>query len=219
MNAGESQTTEFRTGACTGPDVWADMRELRRVMQEMTGDLNQQKVELQDSKREVEQLKQLNAAMEERLNVEIADIKAKHNAAELRLTSTEQDIGSLKTNISGTPKVAFSAFLTDAEYVGPFNTDIILAYKKIFTNIGNAYSPITGIFTAPVRGVYYFRFTGVGKSSSHSLVLKLTKNGEKVMAMYEYPSDNEYVNNGVVLQLEVGDVIYMQLLSSSQVIA
>lgn len=34
--------------------------------------------------------------------------------------------------------------------------------------------------------------------------------------MYEHPNDNEYVNNGVVLQLEVGDLIYMQLPSTYQ---
>ncbi|XP_063060296.1 complement C1q-like protein 2 [Engraulis encrasicolus] len=186
-----------------GADVWADMRELRRAVQEMTADLNQQKVELQVTRTElkysqsqVEELKEANAAMEERLQEEMKDIKALHN---------------------GTPKVAFSAALTEAAYTGPFNTDITLVYRKIFTNIGNAYSPITGIFTAPVRGVYYIRFTSMGRSSHSVLCSRLVKNGEQVMAMHAVPNDrNDFISNAVILQLEVGDVIYMQLPATYQ---
>lgn len=42
-------------------------------------------------------------------------------------------------------KVAFSVGLNDAGQMGPFNTDVTLKFYKVFTNIGQAYSPITGI--------------------------------------------------------------------------
>lgn len=42
------------------------------------------------------------------------------------------------------PKVAFYTSLTNAGYVGPFNTDVTLKYNKVFTNIGNAYNAATG---------------------------------------------------------------------------
>ncbi|KAL2094530.1 hypothetical protein ACEWY4_009249 [Coilia grayii] len=224
VKGGEGQTNpELRTATTTQPDVWTELRDLRKVVQGLAAEVVQQKVELsvtktqlQHSRSQVQELKTLNAAMEVRLNEEMKDIKTENNAVEMRLTSMEKEMGNVMTDMSGRPKVAFSAALTDAEYIGPFNTDITLVYKKIFTNVGNAYSPITGIFTAPVRGVYYFRFTAVGKSSSHRLVIRLVKNGEQVMAMYELPNDNEYVNNAVVLQLEVGDIIYMQLPSSNE---
>lgn len=41
-------------------------------------------------------------------------------------------------------KVAFSASLGLDGYYGPYNTDIVLVYTQVLTNIGSAYSPITG---------------------------------------------------------------------------
>ena len=46
---------------------------------------------------------------------------------------------------TGKTKVAFSAMLQKgSEAYGPFNEDIILAYNKVFTNIGGAYNSCTG---------------------------------------------------------------------------
>ncbi|XP_062391652.1 cerebellin-1-like [Sardina pilchardus] len=210
------RTTAGTSDATGQPDIWAELREMRHVVQGLAITLAEQRVELQHSKAQVQELKKLNTAMEVRLNNEMREIIAENNDVEIRLTSVENEMGNLKINISDTPKVAFSVALTDAGYVGPYNIDITLVYKKIFSNIGNAYSHVTGIFTAPLRGVYYIRFTAQGISASNKLVMRLMKNGQQIMAMYEYPNGNEYVNNAVVLQLEVGDLIYMQLPSSSQ---
>uniref|UniRef100_A0A671Q2L2 Cerebellin 17 n=1 Tax=Sinocyclocheilus anshuiensis TaxID=1608454 RepID=A0A671Q2L2_9TELE len=87
--------------------------------------------------------------------------------------------------------VAFSADLGIRGDLGPQNTEITLTFNNIFTNIGNNYNPETGLFTAPVKGVYYFRFTACG-----------TQNRQSLGAIGQWP----------VLQLEVGDIVCVKLL-------
>uniref|UniRef100_A0A8C1LD78 C1q domain-containing protein n=1 Tax=Cyprinus carpio TaxID=7962 RepID=A0A8C1LD78_CYPCA len=114
-------------------------------------------------------------------------------------------------------EIAFSAALVEpgSGNIGPFTTEITLTYRNVFTNIGNAYNPITGIFTAPLKGAYMFNFSiyGHGSPSTASTVY-IVKNGEKVVIAHGH--QDQYVVNsskGVVLILEVGDVVYLRLCS------
>ncbi|XP_029612706.1 complement C1q-like protein 3 [Salmo trutta] len=110
------------------------------------------------------------------------------------------------------PKVAFSAGFTDSGAVGPFNTETTLVYSRVITNIGKAYSPITGAFTAPVGGVYYIRFTASHTGSSEFMGISRSKNGQSIMYS---PGNNaggyEALSDGLSLELEEGDVVYMPL--------
>ncbi|XP_072534741.1 cerebellin-2-like [Salminus brasiliensis] len=113
-------------------------------------------------------------------------------------------------------KVAFSASLLESGHghTGPYGTDITLVYKYVFTNIGNGYNPATGIFTAPVRGVYQFSFHTHGAGGRTSGV-NLYKNGHFVAGTHAYQGkDSVSSSNGVSLLLEVGDVVCLKLEAS-----
>lgn len=78
-------------------------------------------------------------------------------------------------------------------------------------------SSAAGAFTAPVRGVYYIRFTAAqhGRGSDYMGIYML-KNGQAIMSNFHYNSHGYWVHlsNGVILELEQGDVVYMRLPAS-----
>ncbi|XP_038582543.1 uncharacterized protein LOC119908759 isoform X2 [Micropterus salmoides] len=188
---------------------------------------------MSDSENKVKELKRDYAVLEARINTSenaVVDLKRdnidllaratasenKNRVLESRMSSSEKEVNELKRENADRPKVAFSVGLTDAGQVGPFNTDITLKFSKVFTNIGQAYSPTTGIFTAPVRGAYYFRFTMWDNRKSSWMGANLYHNDKRMMWSSDYSDSIGYVavSNALVLQLEKGDVIYMVLNSS-----
>uniref|UniRef100_A0A3B4UUK9 C1q domain-containing protein n=1 Tax=Seriola dumerili TaxID=41447 RepID=A0A3B4UUK9_SERDU len=116
-------------------------------------------------------------------------------------------------------QVAFSASLmttTDWTSVGPFNTVTTLVFRNVMTNIGNAYNSITGIFTAPLKGLYYIRMTGsVGNSGSVDISLR--KNGRSMFGIYNTNEKYSSSSNGMTMVLEAGDQLWVTLWSGNSI--
>ncbi|XP_049319298.1 repetitive organellar protein-like isoform X13 [Astyanax mexicanus] len=169
---------------------------------------------------EVEILKKEN---QEKLN----DLKTSlNNEVEILKKENQESLKDLKNSLKITEnnveilkkenqerKVVFSASLSGGESAnhGPYSTDVTLVYKHVFINIGNAYNPVTGIFTAPVRGVYEFKIYAFGLGG-RTMSVVLQKNGHHVTGAYVHQQPN-VVNssNGVSLLLEVGDVVCVKV--------
>lgn len=108
----------------------------------------------------------LNAMVQKMATVEANLQHYKSQTEELREVNQAQNeqLKALKDITSGsTSKRALTAALGNP--VGPFQQNTPLKYPKIFSNIGSSYNPATGIFTALVRGVYYFRYTMYNNNS------------------------------------------------------
>ncbi|XP_042152529.1 uncharacterized protein LOC112266404 [Oncorhynchus tshawytscha] len=222
-----SEATEV-TGerVTTQPDIWDEMKGLRDMVIEQREKLRTMEGRVTTCEGEVETQK--NTVMDLRIQLMVtkakvaelekddAALEARLSASERELTTTRNDVEELKRQNTDRPKVAFSAAgLKDKGPIGPFNTDNNLVYTKVITNIGKAYSPITGAFTAPVRGVYYIRFTAAQYGLGY-MGISMLKNGQATMSNYHYNSHGYWIHlsNGVILELEEGDVVYMRLPAS-----
>ncbi|XP_035619618.2 uncharacterized protein LOC118376914 [Oncorhynchus keta] len=175
---------------------------------------------LSGSKSQVEELQTKNAAQAAELSDmgdRVTASEAENAALETRLSASESQVEELKRATADRPKVAFSAGLTDSGTVGPFAAETTLVYTKIFSNIGKAYNPATGVFTAPVRGLYYISFTAMSVQTSFYFYACMYKNGQKILYSQGYNAGGyETLSNGVSLELEEGDVVYMRIPASNR---
>lgn len=70
--------------------------------------------------------------------------------------------------------MVFHARLQNAIY--PIGTNQIIAYEDVVTNIGGGYDSFTGLFRAPVGGVYEFIAT-MWSSDGNYLEFEMVRNG------------------------------------------
>ncbi|XP_067107069.1 cerebellin-1-like [Osmerus mordax] len=189
----------------SGPQAQRENEETESEKMTSTTELRIMEARLTDSE-------QRTAALESRLVASEVKVQQQENQisallADLNATKMKADEQENRYN----SKVAFSVGL--GGQVGPFNTDITLKFSRVLVNVGKAYNPITGIFTAPMRGVYYFRFTILDYMSKKYYGIRLMKNGRSILYNIEWQEhgDHSYLANGLTVELETGDVVYTVL--------
>ncbi|XP_041649938.1 complement C1q-like protein 3 [Cheilinus undulatus] len=213
----------FESGGC-----WTDMCELLRKVNAMSEILDAMKTRMDDSETKLQATESRLQASETKLQATESRLQAsetKLQATETKLKASESRLRNSENQIRGlmnkeTTRVAFSAALGgNAENFGPFNTRTTLIYKTVKTNIGNAYNSATGIFTAPVAGVYYFTFF-YNANSTHKAFLMLYKNSVQIVFIWENSSKTESYDSGgnaVFLQLKRGDQVYVRMGENSHI--
>lgn len=148
----------------------------------------------------------------------LKELKRENEALRI-FTKASSDTLELMQAENKAKKVAFSAGLlaSGSQKFGPFETRKTLLYQKIFTNTGNAYDSNTGTFTAPVKGVYFFRFYAHAHPFNQ-VAVSLHKNDQiQCSVFFLKPETNANGSNGVVLSLEKGDEVNTQLWKNSWV--
>ncbi|XP_028450416.1 complement C1q-like protein 4 [Perca flavescens] len=178
-------------------------QDIYAALGQMTTSLDQLKADMRLLQRETQ-----GTVMDSMTKETVSDI-----AEQVSQLKTEVD--KLKQQQQGR-QVAFSASLLaggQAGTLGPFPSHPTLVFKHVVTNIGNAYNPNTGVFTAPVRGAYNFEWSiGAHGNNRNPSAAWLVKNSEHVFIAYEYePAGFMSSSNGATLLLEVGDIVFVRL--------
>ncbi|KAI4904176.1 hypothetical protein NFI96_004557 [Prochilodus magdalenae] len=191
-----------------------ELKQLRDIMYQQGTLLAEMKTEMKYMEKENKALKtkiakQIKETKEVRNNTE--NLKKELSGMKTALVASEGEVQNLKKENAEHPKVAFSATLISS--VGPLSYDSVIVFSRIITNIGGAYNPKTGLFTAPVRGVYYFRFTICSGDKGQFSGIYLKKNNDWLTGASEYNYDGfyKYISGGVTVQLEHGDVVHARI--------
>nr|XP_022297385.1 complement C1q tumor necrosis factor-related protein 4-like [Crassostrea virginica] len=102
--------------------------------------------------------------------------------------------------------IAFTALLSKDTVVGG---KAVVKYDRILTNVGGAYSPITGIFTVPYTGIYSISCS-LTSSPDNRVHLQITKNGNKLSILYAAETTTPLSGQTLQLLLRRGDKIWIQ---------
>ncbi|XP_059357515.1 cerebellin 10 isoform X1 [Carassius carassius] len=168
------------------------------ILEEL-GKIKIMKTRMESMENEMERLKTENAAQAKELET---------------MRGTTNDVKNKVDDLikqNEVSKVAFSVSLSSSN--GPHSSLHTLIYKHIFLNTGDAYDTNTGIFTAPMKGVYAFRvFSKAYGSPDKAVVAGLFRNGQHEISTYAR-QDGGFIgsSNGVSLFLEKGDKVCVNL--------
>ncbi|KAK2905500.1 hypothetical protein QQF64_033997 [Cirrhinus molitorella] len=205
------------------PDIHAALRELTATVTEQKANIRALETRLRDAEKTAEEqtliLEELNNKNYEISNLTQSQVDELRKENREISSHTQSQMEGLRKEIRDR-EITFSAALMQSGSgdIGPFTTEITLIYRNVFTNIGNAYNPFTGIFTAPLKGAYMFKFSIVSFGQSYPSTATIMKNGERIVVAHGHQAQGVLNSSkGVVLILEVGDVVYVRLWANTRV--
>ena len=110
-----------------------------------------------------------------------------------------------------------------AQRESPYDkTGSIIPYDFVLMNIGNGLNPDTGVFTAPVKGIYFFYFSALKKSGEKHMTIQFLQNDQIVTSKVVSAGDRaraafsgSNLEVQMTLELEIGDTVAMYMYSGA----
>ncbi|XP_052083633.1 complement C1q-like protein 4 [Mytilus californianus] len=109
---------------------------------------------------------------------------------------------------------AFTAYRASRQSL---SVNTVVKFDKVWTNNGNGYNPSSGVFTAPMAGLYHFAAV-VMSTDGKTLFVRLFNNNAKITSSYITSTGYKTGTFDVVLTLEKGDKVSIKSGHNSQTI-
>ncbi|XP_063427223.1 complement C1q-like protein 4 [Mytilus trossulus] len=164
----------------------------------------------------VETLRQNNTQLGEIIEGQKEQLKSLERRGDQQRSDQQDNIVKELTRESrllsanpGVTIVAFHARLSKKETPAKHHTII---FDVINTNSGNGYNKFSGVFTAPVDGIYVFSYTIVPECSSFGAFELVSNNQIQGVVFPEAASGCDYTGSSTVsvVELSQGDVTFVR---------
>ena len=109
--------------------------------------------------------------------------------------------------------VAFQATLTTGQ-LGPNYAGGAIKFNDVSLNVGNGYNPSTGMFTAPIGGLYQFSATYL-QQTGYSSHVRMMKGSSVVSDIHSNHKNYDQLSKTILVVLAKGDTFWVKLEKSS----
>ncbi|CAB4030988.1 heavy metal-binding HIP-like [Paramuricea clavata] len=116
--------------------------------------------------------------------------------------------------IHGQVLVAFQATLTTGR-IGPNYAHGAIKFNDVALNIGSGYNPSTGLFTAPIGGIYQFTATYLQQSGYQSHVRLIKGSATIISDIHANHKNYDQLTKTVLVALAKGETFWVKLEKSS----
>lgn len=135
-------------------------------------------------------------------------VTLKTTEQELRnmIAELQSTVKDLQTKVKDPVMVGFSVHLRNRVTTGGLRPTI--KFEHVVTNVGNGYDVNTGIFTAPVPGLYFFSAELASPSNAR---FYLMFNGTVVTYLFTIGANTKWESSSesITLKLELGDKVWV----------
>nr|KAG5692172.1 hypothetical protein BaRGS_008718 [Batillaria attramentaria] len=152
------------------------------------------------------------------LSEKLTQLTAQLQTQDAKLTHQEAEITSLTHQLNNQIEsrldsleqpVAFTVRLKTL-YIHGLGKGQTLKFDSVSYNAGGGYSPVTGLFTAPLSGTYVFMLESMFLSDD-PLTLAIMKGGSTVAAAYVCCDVHDRTSQTVTVHLNKGDTMHVQV--------